>query len=621
MQEISGLPAQALAGQSLDIASLHGAYRAGVLTPVALMETLLRRIDARGADHVWITGPDPAGLLAAARALEAKGPEGKPLYGIPFAIKDNIDLAGSPTTAACPAFAYASAASAPAVQRLVEAGAIPIGKTNLDQFATGLNGTRSPYGTPRSPFNPDQVPGGSSSGSAVAVAAGLASFALGTDTAGSGRVPAAFNNLIGLKPTCGYISTRGVVPACRTLDCVSILALTAADALSVLEVASGFDAADPYSRWPDTTAADTARHTFAGSRLGVPQPHQLKFFGNAAGAERFAATIGLAERLGANLIEIDFAPFLEAARLLYEGPWIAERYVAIRDFFARQPEALHPVTRQVIGAGAAPSAADAFESFYRLRELHRATEPLWQQIDALMTPTAGRQYTVQELLADPVNLNSALGYYTNFVNLLDLAAIAVPAGLQEDGLPFGVTLVAPAWHDAALAALGDALHRAGNETIGATGLKLAATPPLQVKEPARTLKLAVCGAHMAGLALNGELAAHGARFIRACRTASYYRLYALPGGPPVRPGLLRKEPGRAIEVEVWELPLAACARFIAGIPAPLGIGSIALEDGETVQGFLCEAHAAASAEDITDFGGWRRYLEHRRNGRCDALEE
>ncbi len=613
MQELPAPPSATAAAESLDCATLRAAYRAGTLTPAALVERLLARIEARGEDHVWIKGPDPAALLTAARALEAAGPEGKPLYGIPFAIKDNIDLAGSPTTAACPAFAYLPQASAPAVQRLVEAGAIPIGKTNLDQFATGLNGTRSPHGTPRSPFNADYVPGGSSSGSAVAVAAGLVSFALGTDTAGSGRVPAAFNNLIGLKPTRGYISTRGVVPACRSLDCVSILALTAADALSVLEVASGFDPADPYSRCPDAAAAGIARRTLASCRFGIPQSDQLQFFGNAAGEACFAAMLRLARRLGANLVEVDFAPFLEVARLLYEGPWIAERYVAIRDFFDRHPEALHPVTRQIIGAGKAPSAADAFAAFYRLRALRRAMEPLWQEIDALMTPTAGRQYTVAELLADPLNLNAALGYYTNFVNLLDLSAIALPAGLQEDGLAFGITLVAPAWHDAALAALADALHRAGNETVGATRLQLATMPPLEASRVAATLRIAVCGAHMAGLALNGELAGRGARLVRACRTAPHYRLYALPGGPPARPGLLRREPGRAIEVEVWELPFAAFAGFVAGIPAPLGIGTVALDDGETVQGFLCEAYAVADAEDITDLGGWRRYLACRQD--------
>ncbi len=609
MQDVPEPPRGDATADSLDIATLQSAYRRDLLRPGVVIERLLARIAARGDDAVWIDRPDAEALRRAAKRLETEGPAGRPLWGIPFAIKDNIDLAGRPTTAACPEFAYVPAKSAPVVARLEAAGAILIGKTNLDQFATGLNGTRSPYGTPRCALNPDYISGGSSSGSAVAVAAGLASFSLGTDTAGSGRVPAAFNNVIGLKPTRGLISTRGVVPACRSLDCVSLFTLTAGDALAVLAAAEGFDPADPFSRPADAAAAAMAPRSLAGCRLGMPRADQLRFFGNTQGEARFAATLRLAERLGARLVEIDLDPFLETARLLYDGPWIAERYVAIRDFIDRRPEALHPVTRQIIAAGARPTAAEAFAGYYRLRELRRATAPVWQAIDALITPTAGRQYTVAELLADPVKLNSALGYYTNFVNLLDLSAIAVPAGRQEDGLAFGITLTAPAWQDAALCALADALHRAGNETIGALGTPLAATPPLRLAPGAGTVRLAVCGAHMQGLPLNGQLTERGARLVRACRTAPHYRLFALPGGPPARPGLLRGEGGAAVEVEVWELHSSAFGSFVAGIPAPLGIGSVELEDGETVKGFLCEAHATAAARDITALGGWRRYLE------------
>ena len=594
---------------SLDIASLREGYRRGALTPTAVIERVLSRIVARGEDGVWIGRPNPDALRHAARRLETEGPTGRPLWGIPFAIKDNIDLAGQLTTAACPEFAYVAAESAPAVARLVAAGAILVGKTNLDQFATGLNGTRSPYGIPRCALDADYISGGSSSGSAVAVAAGLASFALGTDTAGSGRVPAAFNDLIGLKPTRGLISTRGVVPACRSLDCVSIFALSAGDALEVLEAAGGFDADDPFSRPADPGASASAPRRLAGCRLGVPRADQLRFFGNDAGAARFAATLSLAERLGATLVEIDLAPFLETARLLYEGPWIAERYVAIRDFLERRPETLHPVTRQIIAGGAKPSAADAFAAYYRLQELRRITAPTWQAIDVLITPTVGRQYTVAELLADPVNLNSALGYYTNFVNLLDLSAIAVPAGRQPDGLAFGVTLTAPAWQEAALCALADELHRAGNETVGALGAPLGAIPALRPTPPEGLVRVAVCGAHMAGLPLNGQLTGRGGRLVRACHTVPQYRLFALPGGPPARPGLLRDASGSAIAVEVWELPTATFGSFVAGIPAPLGIGSMELEDGEVVKGFLCEAYATRDARDITALGGWRRYLE------------
>jgi len=596
----------AQAADSLDIAALQARYVSGALTPTALVEDLLARIATRGDDHVWIDRLGRDELLQYARRLQDQGPAGKPLYGIPFAIKDNFDLAGRPTTAACPAFAYTARASAAVAERLIAAGAILIGKTNLDQFATGLSGTRSPYGAPSCVFHPGYISGGSSSGSAVAVAAGLVSFALGSDTAGSGRVPAAFNNIIGLKPTRGLLSTRGMVPACRSLDCVSIFALTASDAFAVLQVTAGFDAADPFSRNPKPAA--TWREV-GGCRFGVPRAGQLQFFGDKEAEQRFAEMLLLIERLGGTLVEIDFAPFQDTAALLYEGPWIAERYAAIRDFFDADPDALHPITRQVVEGGLRPSAADAFGGYYRLKELRRAVEPVWQAMDVLMTPTAGRQYTIAEVLADPVRLNTALGYYTNFVNLLDLAAIAVPAGLQSDGLSFGVTLSAPAWQDTALCAIGDALHRAQDLPLGGLRYRLADTPRLVPAAAADGfIRIAVCGAHMSGLPLNHQLTERGGRRVRGCRTTAQYRLFALPGGPPQRPGLVRAETGKAIEVEVWELPAAAVGGFIAGIPAPLSIGTIALEDGEQVKGFLCEAHAVAAATEITELGGWRRYL-------------
>ena len=600
--------AELTAEDSLDLAELRARYDNGALTPTGLVEGLLARIATRGDDHVWIERLGRDELLAFAHGLETKGPSGKPLYGIPFAIKDNIDLAGHTTTAACPLFAYDALESAPVVQRLVAAGALPIGKTNLDQFATGLSGTRSPYGAPSTALRSGYISGGSSSGSAVAVAAGLVTFALGTDTAGSGRVPAAFNNLIGLKPTRGLLSTRGVVPACRSLDCVSVFALTAGDALTVLNEASGFDAADPFSRH-QRTVERAARREVVGCRFGVPRIDQLAFFGNTEGVRCFSEMLRAIERLGGTLVEIDFAPFLETARLLYEGPWIAERYAAIRDFVARRPEALHPITRQIIEAGSQPSAADAFGAYYRLMELRRATAAAWQVMDVLITPTAGRQYTIDELLGDPVNLNTALGYYTNFVNLLDLAAIAVPAGLQADGLAFGVTLTAPAWHDTALCALADALHRSQDLPLGALGRRLAETPKLVADAAADSfVRVTVCGAHMSGLLLNHQLTERGGRLVQRSRTAAHYRLFALPGGPPQRPGMVRIETGRSIEVEVWELTTAAFGSFVAGIRAPLSIGSVELEDGDQVKGFLCEAYATTGARDITEFGGWREYL-------------
>jgi len=588
---------------SLDLAALRDAYSSGRLTPQGLAEGLTSRISARGDDKVWLHLLPRERLLEIARRLEASGPAGKPLYGIPFAIKDNIDLAGAPTTAACPDFAYLPKESAFVVHRLMEAGAIPIGKTNLDQFATGLNGTRSPYGFPSSALSRDHVPGGSSSGSAVAVASGLVSFALGTDTAGSGRVPAQFNNIVGLKPSRGLISNTGVVPACRSLDCVSIFALSADDAADVLAVAKGFDPADPFSRQEEAASAPAA---VKGARFGIPRAADLEFFGNREGATLFAAMVERIRRLGGRTVEIDLSPFVETARLLYDGPWVAERYAAIRDFIEAKPEALLPVTRAIIGSGNRPLAAEAYAAYYRLKEMQRLTAPIWKQIDALVIPTAGRHYTIAEMLAEPVKRNSELGHYTNFMNLLDLSGVAIPAGFGASGLPFGVTLVGPAFAESGLLALADALHRDQDITLGALRSKLPAKRGSA--KPVGMIKVAVCGAHMAGLPLNWQLTDRGGRLVRATRSAPAYRLYALPGGPPARPGMVRVHDGCAIELEVWELPVAAFGSFVDGIPAPLGIGTVELEDGEKVKGFVCEAIAAEDARDITHLGGWRRFL-------------
>jgi allophanate hydrolase len=587
----------------LDLAALAEGYAEGRLTPTRVVSGILQRIAARGDDKVWINLLPPAELVAHAQRLEAGGRAGKPLYGIPFAIKDCIDLAGLPTTAGCPDFAYLPNRSATVVQRLIDAGALPIGKTNLDQFATGLSGTRSPYGVPSSALSPKHIAGGSSSGSAIAVAAGLVTFALGTDTAGSGRVPAQFNNIVGLKPSRGLLSTTGMVPACRSIDCISIFALTADDARDVLAVAKGFDPTDPFARRePPPTPALEVR----GTRFGVPRASDLEFFGNRAGEQQFHQMLDRIARLGGTLVEIDFRPFLDAARLLYEGPWIAERYLAFRNLVEDRPEVLHPVTRSVLAAGADVTGADVFAGEHRLRELSRMTEEAWTRMDVLITPTAARQYTIDEMLADPIALNAKLGTYTNFVNLLDLAAIALPAGFGDDGLPFGVTLVSPAFTEASLLALADALHRSQDLPLGALSAKLPATRA--VASAGTTVKLAVCGAHMSGLPLNPQLTERGARLVRACRTASHYRLYALPGGPPARPGMMRDGKGSAIDVEVWELPTDRFGSLVAIVPPPLAIGTVELEDGEKVKGFVCEAHATLEAREITELGGWRRYL-------------
>ncbi|MGB9093029.1 MAG: allophanate hydrolase [Gallionella sp.] len=583
----------------LDIVTLRQRYLAGESNPADLMEEIHRRI-GDDPQRVWIRRLTMDEIRGYVDTLSGQDPAGLPLYGIPFAIKDNIDLAGVPTTAGCPEFAYQPQQHAFVVQRLIDAGAIPVGKTNLDQFAVGLNGTRSPHGACRNAYDPDYVSGGSSSGSAVAVALGQASFSLGTDTAGSGRVPAAFNNLVGVKPTRGWLSNRGVVPACRSLDCVSVFSLNTADAATVLSVAAGYDELDAYSRRGLTHGFDFGR---AGSfRFGIPRAEQLQFFGNRQAAELFARSCDALREIGGTSVEIDFSPFLQAARLLYEGPWVAERYAAIRDFFDVRPEAVHPVVREIIAAAKNFSAADAFAGMYRLQALRKETNLVWDSIDCMVTPTAGTIYRISEMEADPIRLNANLGYYTNFMNLLDCAAIAVPAGFQDNGLPFGITLAAPAGQDAPL------LHLAGRLETGAI---TTAQAQMQELLPGR-LRVAVCGAHLEGLPLNHQLTSRGAHLVARTRSSADYRLYALPGGPPHRPGMVRAangETGSAIEVEVWEMAAREFGSFVAGIPAPLGIGTLTLADGSQVPGFICEQYAVASAEDISRFGGWRAYLQ------------
>lgn len=590
----------------LNLSSLRKQYAEGGLTPSAVIEEIIRRRAATRDHHIWIHEIPDDELRARAKDLEARGDQALPLWGVPFAIKDNIDLAGVPTTAACPDFAYVPGESAPVVQALLDAGAIAVGKTNLDQFATGLVGTRSPYGACENAFDRAYVSGGSSSGSAVAVALGLATFSLGTDTAGSGRVPAAFNNLIGYKPTLGSLSMRGVVPACRSLDAMSIFALTAADARRVAAVAAKFDAADAYSRAPGRAprVGWSSAPTF---RFGVPRADQLEFFGNADYAALFAASAARLESLGGMPVEIDIEPLLETARLLYEGPWVAERYLATEALITRKADALLPVTRQIIEGGAKPRALDAFRAQYRLKELTRRAAPIWEHIDVLLLPTAGTHYRIAEVEADPIRLNSNLGRYTNFVNLMDLAAVAVPTGFTSAKLPFGVSLIAPAWSDADLLALAERAHAAAVKTLGAGDAPL---PPAETASaPAGTVDVMVCGAHLSGLPLNWQLTERGAFRVAVTRTTPDYRFYALPCGPPFRPGLVRvKDGGVAVDVEVWRMPVEHFGSFVAGIPAPLGFGKVTLEDGGEVCGFLCESCAIDGATDISSLGGWRQYL-------------
>jgi allophanate hydrolase len=597
-----------IADLSLDLGTLRAAY-AGGLTPREVVEEVFRRIDAAADPGIFLSLADRDRLLAAAAALGQHDP-GRPLWGVPCAVKDNIDVAGFPTTAACPAFAYGPDVSAAAVERLSAAGAIVIGKTNLDQFATGLVGVRTPYPVPRNAIDPALVPGGSSSGSAVAVARGLVTFALGTDTAGSGRVPAALNRIVGLKPTLGAVSTRGVVPACRTLDCVSVFALTVDDAHRVYAVMAGFDAGDPHSR----RVAVVPPAAPPVVRAGIPTAASLRFHGDAASERAFAESVRHLEALGAVAVPVDMEPFYAVADMLYEGAWVAERQAAFGDFIEAHPDAVHPVTKAIVGGAKTLSATDAFRGFYRLAALRRAVEPVLDAIDMLVVPSIPYPVTMAEVAAEPVAANSRLGTYTNFVNLLDLSALAVPGPDRSDGRPSGVTLIGRAGADGMLAAVGRRLHAASRTRMGATGRPVPALPEtVDAALPDGWVRLAVVGAHLSGMPLNPVLRDLGGVFVRTGRTAPDYRFYALAGGPPPRPGLVRVAPGEgaAIDLEIWALPPAGFGRFVDTVPPPLGIGTVRLADGSPVRGFICEGAGIEGAVDITAHGGWKAYLASR----------
>ncbi|MFA6264526.1 MAG: allophanate hydrolase [Pseudolabrys sp.] len=590
------------------ILDILAAHRAGTATPSETISRTYARIKAHADPALFISLRDEAEALAEARALEAAGNNDLALYGVPFVVKDNIDVAGLPTTVACPAFSYKPAHDATAVARLRAAGAIVIGKANLDQFATGLVGVRSPYGVPRNTFDPELVPGGSSSGSATAVAAGLVPFSLGTDTAGSGRVPAGFNNIVGLKPSLGLISTHGLVPACRTLDCISIFALTVDDAWHALNVTSGHDSADSYSR---NRSVGRPGAMPAHVKLGVPIPGQRLFFGDKEYEAGYEKALARLARLGCEIVEVDVEPFYETARLLYEGPWVAERTITAQKLLASDPDAIHPVTREITIAGFRPTAMEAFAAFYKLERLRRVSDYIFaNQIDALALPTAPTTYTVKQVLADPIQLNSRLGTYTNFVNLLDLCGLALPASLTGKGLPFGITLLAPGGHDARLAEIGRVFHADTQLPLGALNVPQPKLKPMPNAPADDEIAIAVVGAHLSGLPLNGELTSLGGRMLEATQTAADYKLYALNGTVPPKPGLLRVEPGKGagIGVEVWALPSQAFGKFINGVTAPLSIGTVILADGRGVKGFLMEAAALSGARDITRFGGWRAFL-------------
>ena len=588
------------------VAAIVATHRAGTVSPAQTVARSFARIRDHNDPAIFISLRDEEQALAEAEALTAKDAAQLPLYGIPVAVKDNIDVAGLPTTAACPAFAYSPAHDATAVAWLRAAGAIIVGKTNLDQFATGLVGVRSPYGIPNNPMRSDLIPGGSSSGSAVAVSAGLVPLALGTDTAGSGRVPAMLNNIVGLKPSLGLISTAGLVPACRTLDCVSVFSLSVDDAMTALGAIAGPDSADPYSR--SRPLAQLSAFP-VNLRLGVPRDGQLIFFGDKAAEAAYGDALRRWTALGATLVGFDLGPFYETARLLYEGPWVAERYLVIRDLLASSPDSIHPVTREITIAGARLSAVDTFAALYRLQVLRRISERAFAGIDALVLPTAPTVYSTAQVLANPIELNSRLGTYTNFVNLLDLCGLALPAAIRSDDIPFGITLLAPAGQDAQLASIGRVFHADTKLTMGAGSLPQPPLARLPVGVSGDEIALAVVGAHLTGMALNGELNARGGRLLEVTATAPDYRLYALPTTPP-KPGMLRVERGTGspIELELWALSAAAFGKFVAAIPSPLSIGTISLADGRDVKGFLVEPAAVDGARDISAFGGWRAFV-------------
>jgi allophanate hydrolase len=676
---------------SLDLGSLARRYSDGSACPSDVAMDVLGRIAARGDDHVWITLRATEDLLGDAAELARRWPDPRsrpPLYGVPFGVKDNVDVAGLPTTAACPAYAYVPDRSAPLVDRLLAAGALLVGKTNLDQFATGLSGTRSPYGACESPLMPGLISGGSSSGSAVAVGAGLVAFAIGTDTAGSGRVPAALTGTVGIKPSRGLVSTHGVVPACASLDCPSVFALSAADALAVLSVIAGYEPADPWSR--PLPVPSPVPPAVAPLRIGVPG--RLEFFGDGAAASAFEEATLMLAGLGHRLVPMDLDPFLAAGRLLYDGPWIAERLAAVGDFVSRNPDEVHPVTRKVLRNGTGLSAVDAFEGLYRLRALRADTRQAWASMDALVVPTVPTTYTVAEVLESPIERNTVLGHYTTFTNLLDLAGVSVPAGTTATGRPHGITLLGPAGTDELLAGLGAAFHaRTGGpitHSVNAARAVLPGSPPdhrpsftarhpdgvgdtqvvvserpggstdtqVVVSEHADSVPdtqappsehprsapdtqpvppehprsapdtqappsehpgdvadaqsvLAVVGAHRSGQPLHGQLTVLGAIGLGTAQTAPLYRLYALNGGEPPRPGLVRSATGGVtIEVELYGLTTPALGTLLTQITSPLSLGWVRLADGREVHGFLCESYATEEASDISGHGSWPGYL-------------
>ena len=598
---------------NLQITSLLSQYKSKSLTPRQVIHHVLEESDRINDNPIWIRRLTIEELEPYLQNLDNKSVDELPLYGIPFAIKDNIDLLGIPTTAACAAFAYEPQESAFVVQQLIAAGAIPIGKTNLDQFATGLVGVRSPkpWGPCKNSLHSDYISGGSSSGSSLAVSLGLVSFSLGTDTAGSGRVPASLNNIVGLKPSCGLLSTRGVVPACRSLDCVSIFALSTADANSVFDVAAVYDKLDPYSR--KNPYKNSLRYGLTATskkiRIGFPSNKYLEFFGNEEAENLFFSSLELIKRLDVELVEINFEPFLQSAKLLYEGPWVAERYLATKPLIDDAPQLLLPVIQTIISGGKKPTAADGFSAQYKLNNFAQQALAELESVDAIITPTNGTIYTIKDVLANPIQLNSNLGYYTNFMNLLDCSAIAVPTGFYKNGVGFGITLFHQAFNDKNILSISNKIQQLTQFTLGATPHSIDNVYSSSSLPSSNYIDLLVCGAHLHGCVLNWQLTERGGYLITETQTSDKYRFYALADGPPLRPGLVRHPTdGVNIDVEVWRMPIENFGSFVAEIPAPLGIGKVELVDGSWVSGFICDGYGLDGAKDISAFGSWRAFL-------------
>lgn len=598
--------------RDMTLNSLRNAYLNKMLTPHELMNEVRQQCTSFFHHNIWIHVLTEEEQSIWLEALSEKPIANHPLWGIPFAVKDNIDLAGISTTAACPESSYVPKKSASVVQRLIDAGAIPVGKTNLDQFATGLNGTRSPYGPCRNTFDPEYISGGSSSGSAAAVALGLSTFSLGTDTAGSGRVPAGFNNLIGVKPTIGLLSSTGMLSACRSLDCMSIFAFTCDDAAAVLTIAEGVDKSDAYSRKNPFSNS----HTFYGKRAGklniaILRDDQIQFFGSSEYEDAYQRAINdLQSHANIELIEIDYSPFDEAAQLLYSGPWVTERYLACKDIVDNRPDIIHPVVRGIIEKGKDLKASGLFEAQYRLQALKKTALESLDGADCLLTPTAGRHYRIDEMVEDPIALNTRLGYYTNFMNLFDMSAVSVPVGLTKSKKPFGVTLSNRKFYDRSLLSIANLFEEIFTTPLGASSLNKPKSMAAKKRNHA-TVEVVVCGAHLEDLPLNWQLTQRGATLVKRAQTAPRYQLFALRGSAPSRPGMVRNdEIGASIAVEVWQIPTDELGSFLIEIPAPLGLGKVELDDGNWYTGFICETNGLTDAEDITRFGGWKNWLRY-----------